>query len=84
MAQNQSNKGNQGERTGSSNRGFAAMDPEEQRSIASEGGRAAHAKGTAHEFTSEEAAEAGRKGGQARAKNSANRAAAQQNQSRSE
>lgn len=47
-------------------RGFAAMDPQRQREIASEGGRAAHEKGTAHEFTSEEAREAGRKGGQAR------------------
>jgi general stress protein YciG len=37
--------------------------------IASEGGRAAHERGTAHEFTSEEAREAGRKGGQARAEN---------------
>ena len=51
---------------GSSNRGFASMDPQRQREIASEGGRAAHEKGTAHEFTSEEAREAGRKGGQAR------------------
>jgi len=44
-------------------RGFAAMDPQRQREIASEGGRAAHMKGTAHQFTSEEAREAGRKGG---------------------
>jgi hypothetical protein len=42
------------------------MDPQRQREIASEGGRAAHEKGTAHEFTSEEAREAGRKGGMAR------------------
>ena len=55
--------GNQG---GKSNRGFASMDPQRQREIASEGGRAAHEKGTAHEFTSEEAREAGRKGGMAR------------------
>lgn len=48
-----------------SNRGFAGMDRERQRQIASEGGRAAHAQGTAHEFTSEEAREAGRKGGEA-------------------
>jgi general stress protein YciG len=48
-----------------SNRGFAAMDEEKQREIASKGGKAAHEKGTAHEFTSEEAREAGRKGGQA-------------------
>jgi general stress protein YciG len=45
-------------------RGFAAMDPAKQREIASKGGRAAHEKGTAHEFTSDEAREAGRKGGQ--------------------
>jgi hypothetical protein len=42
-----------------SNRGFASMDPQRQREIASEGGRAAHAAGTAHEFTSEEARRAG-------------------------
>jgi general stress protein YciG len=41
------------------------MDREKQRQIASKGGRAAHAKGTAHEFTHEEAVEAGRKGGRA-------------------
>ncbi len=46
-------------------RGFAAMDPARQREIASKGGRAAHQKGTAHEFTSEEARVAGRKGGEA-------------------
>ncbi len=46
-------------------RGFASMNPEKQREIASKGGKAAHAKGTAHEFTPEEAREAGRKGGQA-------------------
>lgn len=48
-----------------SGRGFAGMDPHRQRQIASEGGRAAHAQGTAHEFTSEEARAAGRKGGEA-------------------
>jgi general stress protein YciG len=48
---------------GNSNRGFAAMDPQKQRQIASMGGKAAHAKGAAHEFTSAEAREAGRKGG---------------------
>lgn len=52
-------------RTGSE-RGFAAMDPKRQREIASAGGRAAHQRGTAHEFTSEEARRAGRKGGAAR------------------
>ena len=46
-------------------RGFAAMDREKQRQIASMGGKAAHAKGTAHEFTSQEAALAGSKGGKA-------------------
>jgi len=46
-----------------SRRGFASMDPSMQRRIASLGGRAAHARGTAHEFTSEEARRAGQKGG---------------------
>lgn len=50
---------------GKSPRGFAAMDAEKQKQIASKGGKAAHAKGTAHEFTPEEAREAGRKGGEA-------------------
>lgn len=53
------------QKTGKSRRGFAAMDPAEQREIAAKGGRAAHQAGTAHQFTSEEAREAGRKGGQA-------------------
>lgn len=53
---------NQGD---TSNRGFASMDEEKQREIASKGGKAAHEKGTAHEWTSEEAREAGRKGGEA-------------------
>ena len=44
-------------------RGFASMDREKQRQIASKGGRAAHASGTAHEWSSEEARAAGRKGG---------------------
>lgn len=44
-------------------RGFASMSPEKQREIASKGGRAAHAKGTAHEWSSNEARDAGRKGG---------------------
>ena len=48
-----------------SKRGFASMDASKQREIASKGGRAAHAKGTAHEFTSDEARVAGRKGGEA-------------------
>ncbi len=45
-------------------RGFAAMSPERQRQIASEGGREAHRQGVAHEWNSAEAREAGRKGGQ--------------------
>jgi uncharacterized protein len=45
-------------------RGFASMSPEKQREIASKGGRAAHEKGTAHEWTPDEARAAGRKGGQ--------------------
>lgn len=44
---------------GTKNRGFASMDPARQREIASEGGKAAHQKGTAHEFTSDEARRAG-------------------------
>lgn len=47
-------------------RGFASMKPEKQRMIASRGGKAAHAKGTAHKWTSEEARKAGRLGGRAR------------------
>ena len=49
---------------GRSQRGFASMDKERQRQIASQGGRAAHAQGTAHEFNSDEARAAGRKGGE--------------------
>jgi general stress protein YciG len=44
-------------------RGFASMNPAQQREIASKGGKAAHKKGTAHQFTSESAKIAGRKGG---------------------
>ena len=59
MANQNSNRGsNEG-------RGFAGMDEDKQRRIAAEGGRAAHEKGTAHEFDSREAREAGRKGGEA-------------------
>ena len=47
-------------------RGFASMDRNKQREIASKGGRAAHKKGAAHEWTREEAQAAGRKGGLAR------------------
>ncbi len=48
---------------GKKTRGFASMDKERQRAIASKGGKAAHRKGTAHKFTSDEARAAGRKGG---------------------
>lgn len=50
---------------GKEDRGFASMDRAKQREIASKGGRAAHTKGTAHEWSSAEAREAGRKGGMA-------------------
>lgn len=50
-------------------RGFRAMPPEKQAEIAAKGGRTAHEKGAAHEFTSEEAREAGRKGGKQAQKN---------------
>ncbi|MBA3733382.1 stress-induced protein [Patescibacteria group bacterium] len=49
-------------------RGFASMDPEKQRRIASKGGRAAHRKGVAHVWTKEEASKAGHKGGTERGK----------------
>ena len=71
MANNQGNNGGQGNK-GSQNqgnnqqRGFAAMDENQQAEISSKGGKAAHESGNAHEWNSEEAREAGRKGGQAR------------------
>ena len=49
---------------GTARRGFALMSADRQREIARKGGKAAHEKGTAHQFTSDEAREAGRKGGQ--------------------
>ena len=55
--------GSAGRSAGRSNRGFASMDRERQREIASKGGRAAHRKGTAHQWSADEAREAGRKGG---------------------
>ena len=64
-AQDMGNRGN----GNISNRGFASMDPGRQKEIASEGGKAAHVKGTAHEFDSEEARAAGRKGGEAVSQN---------------
>lgn len=51
---------------GKSKRGFASIDPAYQRQIASRGGKMAHRKGTAHEWTPEEAQKAGRKGGLSR------------------
>lgn len=58
---------------GTENRGFASMPEEQVKEIASLGGKAAHEKGTAHEFTSEEAREAGKKGGQASGGNKGNK-----------
>jgi uncharacterized protein len=55
-------------------RGFAAMDEQKQRQIASKGGKAAHEKGNAHEFTPDEARLAGKKGGEAVSKNRAHMA----------
>jgi len=45
-------------------RGFACMTTDKQREIARRGGKAAHERGTAHEWSADEAREAGRKGGQ--------------------
>ena len=55
---------------GKEHRGFASMDPAKQRAIASKGGRMAHKKGTAHQWTTEEARRAGQKGGLAKRANS--------------
>ena len=66
MARRDQDQGRDTTRGDTSNRGFASMDPDKQRAIAAEGGRAAHAQGVAHEFDSEEARQAGRKGGQSR------------------
>lgn len=52
-----------------SQRGFASMTPAQRAAIASKGGKAAHAQGTAHEFDSTEAKAAGRKGGLAMSQN---------------
>jgi general stress protein YciG len=64
MEHDQENLDNMRRQLNTSTRGFASMDPERQRQIAREGGKAAHVKGTAHEFNSEEARNAGRKGGE--------------------
>ncbi|KAF1043617.1 KGG domain-containing protein [Xylophilus sp.] len=82
----QDNKGNQGgqnrsqNESGGSNRGFAAIDPERQREIASQGGKAAHESGNAHEFTSQEAREAGAKSHGGHGGSSASSGSGSQNQ----
>lgn len=58
MAQGRKSRGRS-----SGQQGFASMDQDERKRIASKGGKAAHEQGTAHEWDSEEAREAGRKGG---------------------
>lgn len=63
MSISNENVENRGEKTENRGRGFASMDRTRQREISSQGGKAAHQKGTAHEFNSNEAREAGRKGG---------------------
>ena len=67
-------KGGTGSSQAPAKRGFAAMDQNQQREIASKGGQAAHQKGTAHEFDSEEARRAGQKGGEAVSRNRAHMA----------
>jgi hypothetical protein len=64
MAQNSDSQNGQQGTSRRAGRGFAGMDEARQREIASKGGKAAHAKGTAHEFTPDEARRAGRKGGE--------------------
>jgi hypothetical protein len=61
-SKNQDNQDKGGSK--STGRGFARMDPERRREVASQGGKVAHEGGKAHEFTSEEARQARRKGGQ--------------------
>ena len=63
-------------------RGFASMDRVKQKEIASKGGKAAHQKGTAHEWTSDEAREAGRRGGMAGARRRAEMGEGTNNRSR--
>ena len=75
MANNNQNNQQGGNNGGNDERGFKKMqreDPERLSEIASEGGKTAHERGGAHEWNSEEAREAGRKGGQARAENRQN------------
>ena len=59
MASSNQGGGKGSSQSDTSNRGFASMDPAKQREIASEGGKAAHASGNAHEFSTEEARQAG-------------------------
>ena len=66
---NSQNADSRSQRQASGRRGFASMDPERQRQIASRGGKAAHASGNAHQFNATEAREAGRKGGLAGRRN---------------
>jgi general stress protein YciG len=70
-----SHHGREATHAAKSNRGFASMDKAKQREIASKGGHAAHAKGTAHEFTPDEARRAGRKGGEVVSRDRAHMAA---------
>jgi hypothetical protein len=69
---------------GNSSRGFASMDPARQREIASEGGKVAHERGTAHEFNSEEARRAGSKSHGTRQGGSAGSSQAQESQNGSD
>jgi general stress protein YciG len=66
MATNDNQKNDRQDEQGRSARGFASMDEDKQREIASKGGKAAHQKGTAHEFDSESGRAAGRVGGSSR------------------
>jgi uncharacterized protein len=63
LKQNRTPRQREEDNVAKEDRGFASMDRAKQREIASKGGKAAHQKGTAHEWTSEEARDAGRKGG---------------------
>lgn len=66
------------------NKGFRAMDPQKQRELASKGGREAHRMGTAHEWTRDEAREAGHKGGLVSARRRAERRAVAADQAAAE
>ncbi|MEI6945657.1 KGG domain-containing protein [Paraflavisolibacter sp. H34] len=84
MADNKNQRNTQENSGRSSNRGFASMDPQRQREIAREGGRAAHKQGVAHEWTSEEARNAGRKGGQSSRGGGRGQRSSENNKSRGE